>query len=314
MADLQSYDDDARRLRRVLWILAGLLIGFVGLRIGISSAKSETNIFGEWVGFLWSHTPGKVIFIALGIWVALRLLVFRPGTDRGRDNLPLQIGFTLVALTGYHFFISDVVPFQISQIGSSYLIFFYHFPSALNCLFFFTLLFFTSIAYLRTEDPLWDRASRVAAQVGVVACLAALVTGSAWAKSAWGHWWVWEDPRLITTAIMCLTYVGYVMLQSAIDDDYKRRRYCAVLGIIAFLNLPLVNKAPEWFGQVKHPVQFEDLKSDPTIQATRWLGTLVFLSVYTLIFRWRFERESVHDRASQTIDRVRRLEEGWSAS
>lgn len=293
----------------MLWILGSILAAFIAARVAAASSKNDEDIFGDWIRFIWGQPAGKAILVGLGVAVLLRYTVWQFSAWRG-NTIPLHAGYLLIAFTGYNFFIADAVPFQIEQIGSSYLIFFYHFPSALCCLFFFTLLFFTSVAYLKTEDPLWDRASRVAGQVGVLSCLAALVTGSAWAKSAWGTWWVWDDPRLLTTAIMCLCYLGYVTLQMSIEDDYKRRRYAAVVGVLAFVNLPLVNKAPEWFGQVQHPVQFEDLKSDPTIQATRWLGTLVFLGVYTLIFRWRFERESVHDRVTQTVDRVRRLEEG----
>ncbi|MEM7263770.1 MAG: cytochrome c biogenesis protein CcsA, partial [Planctomycetota bacterium] len=198
----------------------------------------------------------------------------------------------------------------IKGIGSSYLIFFYHFPSALSCYAFFTLLMVCSIAYLVKDDPLWDRAGRTAGQLGLLACTITLTTGSTWASAAWNAWWVWDDPRLMTAAIMWLTYAGYVMLQVQLDDPVKRRRYCAVFGILAFLNIPVVHYAIQWFGgEVSHPMKFDEM-SAPTIVFARWFGVFVFVMFYALVYRWRIAREAVRDRLSEGLWTIRRLEEG----
>ena len=89
---------------------------------------------------------------------------------------------------------------------------------------------------------------------------------------------MWDDKRLMTAAIMWLTYAGYVVLQAQIEDPERRRLYAAVFGILAFLNIPLVHFAIKWFGDVSHPMKFKDLASNEGIPVTRWTGVVAFLS------------------------------------
>ncbi len=214
----------------------------------------------------------------------------------------------IAALAALNWLIVTYVPFAIRQIGSSYLIFFYHFPSAICMYVFYAVLCVASVVYLLTKDPVWDARARVAAGVGVLANAVVLVTGSAWAKAAWNAWWIWDDPRLMSAAITWLVYVGYVVLQRSVEDAEKRRTFAAVYGILAILNAALVHYAIRWFGEVSHPKQFSAM-SDAEIVSVRWYGVLAFLVFYLLLYRWRYDREYVSEKLEAALQRVRRLEE-----
>lgn len=216
----------------------------------------------------------------------------------------------LAFLLTFNYFIATKVPISVKGIESSYLIFFYHFPSAFLMFLFFTAVFGCSIAYLVTGRELWDRYAKIAGEIGVLGCTITVVTGSIWASMAWNIWWDFKDKRLMFAAIMWLTYAGYVVLQTQMQPGEQRRRYAAVFGILAFINVPLVKYAIAWFGQVSHPLQFQDMSSDPWIRGTRWFGVLAFLILYTLIYRWRHSKELTRNRFDALLSETRRLEEG----
>jgi len=191
-------------------------------------------------------------------------------------------------LIGFH------VPSADKLIGESYLIFFFHFPSAVNCLNFFIIAGVLSLLYLVRRKPSFDLLAASCVEVGVLACSVTLLTGSIWARAAWGVFWDARDPRLMTVAIMWLTYVGYWALRSTIDEPEKRSRFCGVFGTIAALNVPVVYFAIQWFGQSHHPMQV-DLKG-PEMVYTRWIGAASFFVLYTSLWRLRY---SVHSSRSR---------------
>jgi len=201
------------------------------------------------------------------------------------------------------------VPFWIKGIGASYLIFFYHFPSAINLFLFYAGVAGASALYLKTKNPVWDVRARAAAEIGVLANAVLLLTGATWAKAAWNAWWIWDDPRLMSAAVMSLTYVGYLFLQSAVEEPDKRRQVSAVFGILAFVNVPIVHFSIKWFGTTSHPLKFDGLGSDPRIVATRWIGVFVFFVFYLLLYRLDFDRKAVAERSDVLLARVRRIEE-----
>ncbi len=215
-----------------------------------------------------------------------------------------------VMIAALNWLIANYVPFSIRKIEQSYLIFYYHFPSAIGCSIFFTMVLIGSIGYLINLRPKWDRFANCSAQVGLVACTATLATGSTWASAAWNTWWDWGDARLMTAAVMWLTYAGYVLLQAQIENPSKRRHLAAVFGILAWINIPMTKYAVEWFGKTSHPEQFEDFSSADEITLTRWFGVLAFLVFYLLLFRWRLAQEETRERLESVLSRVRQIEEG----
>lgn len=230
------------------------------------------------------------------------------GGTPGR-GLRVHAVLALLLLTGLNVLLVQYIPFQIKGLRDNYLIFFYHFPSAINTFVFYGAMLVASIQYLRRRDPVWDLRARVAAEIGVLSNGVLLVTGMTWAKAAWGHWWIWNDPRLLSAAVMSLVYVGYLVLQRSIEEDEKRCRYAAVLGITAFVTVPFVHFAIKLLGEQHHPMQLDEMSSDASIIRTRWYGVLAFFSLYLLVYRWRFDKEFLRLETAEALARVRALED-----
>ncbi len=118
-------------------------------------------------------------------------------------------------------------------------IFYLHLPLAWWGLTSFFLVFVASIAYLKTRSPGWDALAGAAAEVGVLLATLALISGCLWGKPAWGVWWTW-DARLTTTLVMCFVYAGYLIIRAMDIQPERRSQIAAVIGIAAFLDVPLV--------------------------------------------------------------------------
>jgi len=133
-------------------------------------------------------------------------------------------------------------------------IFYLHLPLAWWGLASFFVVFAASIAYLRSRRPWWDHLARAGAEVGLVLALLALVSGSVWARHSWGVWWTW-DPRLTTTLVMCFVYAGYLALRGLDLPQQRTSVICAVVGIVAFLDVPLVFVSARLWRSI-HPAVF----------------------------------------------------------
>jgi heme exporter protein C len=118
-------------------------------------------------------------------------------------------------------------------------IFYIHLPLAWWALFSFFLVFLGSIAYLLKRAPGADRFCAAAAETGVLLSGLALLTGMIWARKSWGVWWTW-DPRLTTTLVMWFIYAGYLVLRGLNLPARRKSLVCAVVGVVAFLDVPLV--------------------------------------------------------------------------
>ena len=176
--------------------------------------------------------------------------------------------------------------------GLTQKIFYLHLPLAWWGLFSFLLVFIASIAYLRTRNECWEILADSAAELGVVLAGLALVTGSIWAKAAWWRWWIW-DYRLTTTLIMWFIYAAYLVLRGLDMSAERRAVVKAVVGIIAFLDVPLVFFATRLW-QSNHPVGVMSSADglEPEMRLTV-LGCLIAFGVFwlaILLLRYRIMR------------------------
>jgi heme exporter protein C len=81
---------------------------------------------------------------------------------------------------------------------------------------------------------------------GAMFTLISLITGSLWGKPTWGTWWAW-DARITSTLILLFLYIGFISLQSAIDDTRRADRAGAVLAIVGVINVPIIYFSVEWW-------------------------------------------------------------------
>jgi heme exporter protein C len=127
-----------------------------------------------------------------------------------------------------------------------------HLPSILTAYLSFFLVFIGSCLYLWKREKRDDNLAHSAAELGVLFTALTIVEGSIWGKPTWGVWWTW-DARLTLTAILLLIYSGYLMLRSLIDDEDRAALSAAVLGIIGFLDIPLIHMSVYWWRTLHQP-------------------------------------------------------------
>jgi heme exporter protein C len=118
----------------------------------------------------------------------------------------------------------------------------------------FFVTFVGGVGYLRSQARKWDIVALASAEIGTVFMLGVLVSGSIWAKPAWGVWWVWDE-RLTISLVQFLVYVGYLMLRSSVSDPTRRARFGAVYGIVAFISVP-INFVAIRLWRTQHPLMF----------------------------------------------------------
>lgn len=193
-----------------------------------------------------------------------------------------------------------------ATMGDVQRIFYFHVPAAWTAFLAFFVVFIASIQWLRTKQPRWDATAVSAAEIGIVFGTIALITGSIWAKPTWGTWWDW-DPRLTTTLILWLVYVSYLMLRTAVDNPTRRASLSAVVGIVGFIDVPVVFMSIRWWRTI-HPVVVGssgfEMDGGMVTALLVCVGAFTLLFAYLLQLRVRLEtqRDEVHRLRDLVLD------------
>lgn len=156
--------------------------------------------------------------------------------------------FIFILLALYFAFIYAPVE---KVMGAVQKIFYFHLASAWIAFFAFFVTFICSILLLATNRYIFDDIASSSAEIGIIFCSIVLITGPIWAKPIWGAWWTW-DPRLTTTLILWFIYVGYLMLRKFVDEEDKRAKFSAAVGIVGFIDVPIVFLSIRWWRTI-HP-------------------------------------------------------------
>ncbi len=168
---------------------------------------------------------------------------------------------TAIVLTAAFTLAAFVAPMDADQ-GFSQKIFYVHVPLAIVTLGGFVFGGICAIQYLRTGDPRHDLRSYTAIHQALIFCIGALLTGSMWAKAAWGQWWVWDEPTLVSFLIVFLLYATYQPLRFSIEDPEKQSRYAAVFAIVAGAFVPLNFMAVRLAGSADPPARADTSGGD----------------------------------------------------
>jgi len=146
----------------------------------------------------------------------------------------------------------------------------------------FLILFIGSILYLAKRESKWDILAHSSTEVGVIFATLALITGSIWAKPAWGVWWAWE-PRLTATLVLWLIYIACLMVRSFAAEESQGARFAAVVGIIGFADIPILVLATTlWRGMHPGPVIFQGGLT-PSMLLTLLVSIAAFTALYSLL-------------------------------
>jgi|TARA_Y100000034_G_scaffold127978_1_gene181772 heme exporter protein C len=152
-------------------------------------------------------------------------------------------------------------------------IFYIHVPVAWTAFLLYLCVMISGILFLTKKDQVWDRRGLAFAEVGTIFMFLVLTTGPIWAKPAWGIFWPWE-PRLTTSLILFLIFLGYFMLREFGGNPEQVSRYAAVVGILAFLDVPLIFLSVKFW--------LPEMQSHP--QVGQYFDSANPLPTYLLIF------------------------------
>ena len=136
-------------------------------------------------------------------------------------------------------------------------IFYVHVPSAWVGFLSYLVVMISGIMYLNSNDDKWDDVGLAAAEIGTFFMALVLITGPIWATPIWGQPWIWE-PRLVTTLILFLIYIGYFMMRTFGGYLERMKRNAAVLGIVSFINVPIIFLSVQfWSPEIQSHPQVE---------------------------------------------------------
>jgi heme exporter protein C len=222
----------------------------------------------------------------------------------GRSLRTLSIA-TIAVVTAALAMVFFYAPLDAEQ-GFLQKIFYVHVPLAVVALCGFVLGAIMAIAHLRTRDARWDLRSYVAIHMSLIFALGALITGSIWAKGSWGHWWVWNEPTLVSFLIVFLLYATYQPLRFAIEDPERQARYASVFAITAGAFVPMNFVAVRLSSAFVHPRVLGSTQNLPPKMALTFLVSLLGIAMlYATLCM--YELTTKHTRAQLRALR-RRLE------
>jgi heme exporter protein C len=200
-----------------------------------------------------SRVLGSILLVAIAVFLVLALIA-SPPDGSGADAM-----------------------------GDLVRIMYVHVPVAVACYLAFLVTAFASGMYLWKRTEGWDALAASSAEVGVVFTALTLATGSIWGHTTWGTWWEW-DPRLTSTALMFVMYLGYLALRRAIIDPVSRAKQSAVLGLIAFVNVPIVHYSVDWWRSLHQKATIS--RFDPTIDGLKLFTLLYGMVLAQLVYSW----------------------------
>jgi heme exporter protein C len=183
-------------------------------------------------------------------------------------------------------------------------IFYLHVPLAIVSLCGFMFGALLAIGYLRTGDRKWDMRSYVAIHMALIFGIGGLITGSIWAKASWGHWWVWNEPTLVSFLIVLLLFATYQPLRFSIEDPERQARYASVFAIVAGVFVPLNFIAVRLAQQFVHPRVLT--LGGGSLPGSMRLTFLIALLGMTLLYvtLWKYEMTTKNTRMQ--VRRLRR--------
>jgi heme exporter protein C len=210
---------------------------------------------------------------------------------------------TVVVVTAALALVFFYAPLDADQ-GFIQKIFYVHVPMAIVALGGFVAGGVFAIRHLRSGDPSWDLRSYVAIHLAIILGLGVLVTGAIWAKASWGHWWVWDEPVLVSFLVVFLLYCVYFPLRFAIEDPERQARYSSVFAITAGAFVPLNFTAVRLAEAYTHPRVLS--QTGGSLPGEMRLTFLVSLLGMTLLFvtLWKLELTAKH--AALQLKRLRR--------
>jgi heme exporter protein C len=225
-----------------------------------------------------------------------------PSTTYGNGLRSLSLA-TLITLGAALALVFFYAPLDTGQ-GFVQKIFYIHVPLAIVSLGGFIFGGVLAIGYLRTGDRRWDMRSYVAIHMGLIFGVGGLITGSIWAKASWGHWWVWNEPTLVSFLIVLLLFATYQPLRFSIEDPERQSRYASVFAVVAGAFVPLNYLAVQLATSFVHPrvLTLSSANLPPSMGLTFMVALVGMALLYVTL--WKYEMAAKNARSQ--VRRLRR--------
>ena len=180
-------------------------------------------------------------------------------------------------------------------------IFYVHVPSAWVGFLSYLVVMISGIMYLNSNDDKWDNVGLAAAEIGTFFMALVLITGPIWATPIWGQPWIWE-PRLVTTLILFLIYIGYFMMRTFGGYLERMKRNAAVLGIVSFINVPIIFLSVQfWSPEIQSHPQVEMAQQPSEILSPFLFSLFVFTMIYLLMIRYRIYVIQLNNKVKNNV-------------
>jgi heme exporter protein C len=209
---------------------------------------------------------------------------------------------TAVTLTAAFALVFFYAPLDADQ-GFVQKIFYVHVPMAIVALGGWIAGGIMAIKHLRSGDRSWDMRSYVAIHMSIILGVGVLATGAIWAKASWGHWWVWDEPVLVSFLVVFLLYCVYYPLRFSIEDPDRQARYSSVFAIAAGAFVPLNFIAVRLAEAYTHPRVLSQTGGD--LPGEMRLTFLVALAGMVLLFVTLWKLELTAKNASMQLKKLR---------
>ena len=232
------------------------------------------------------------------------------GTATSRSSERL-LGVAALLALGLSATLSLVVAPPDALQGEVQRLMYVHVPAAWLAYLSFFVVFVSSVAYLRTSRTRWDRVAAASAEIGVLFTALAIVLGALWGKPVWGTWWTW-DPRLTTTAMLLLIYIGYLAVRRITDNPTRRARWSAVIGVVGFVDVPIVHLSVVWWRSLHQQSTVLRL-GGPQIEGSMLTALLVAVGAFTIVYAYlmavrlrvgRLEERAAREALSPSVGEV----------
>lgn len=194
------------------------------------------------------------------------------------------LGAVALVLIGVSTVYGLVISPPDAQLGETIRIIYLHVPTVMAAYVAFIVTAVSSAMYLWKRTEFWDLLGSSSAEIGVLFFAVTIVDGALWGKVTWGVFWRWE-PRLTTSAVLLLMYIGYLAVRSIPADARTRATRCAVIGLVAVVNIPIVHKAVDWWRGL-HQGRTVLATIDPEMSGTQLFAMYSSLAAGLLVFAW----------------------------
>ncbi len=220
------------------------------------------------------------VFTTAVLPLVILVLLMTVGRKFAHVTMPI---YALILLGIGHYVGLAVAP-PDREMGDVQRIMYAHVPAVWVAMVALTTNFVCSVLYLFKPGWKTDSLAEASAEVGLVFGAVGVLLGAIWGRPTWGVYWTW-DPRLTTAAILL---VAYMALRGFVEDPEKRAVWSSVVGIISFVNLPIVWFSVKWWRSL-HQVQSTPKTVDPdmtlALRVNAW-ASLILLTLF-LLHRYR---------------------------